>query len=100
MGWTKGKRRAEVDATPFIHALCQEHSAAKLARLAGVHSRTVRRWRDGQQWARVTPLMRLVDGLFPGVWSRQPRLADDEIGPDTWVAGVGMYTRRISRGRS
>ena len=97
MSWPKGRRRAECDAREFITRLSGEVSLRKIAAAAGVTDRTVRRWRDGERFAPVESLTALIDRLWPGVWSRQSRMIGD-IGPGTWVAGVGEHTRRSAKG--
>lgn len=96
MSWPKGRRRAECDAADFIRRLSAEVSLRQIAAAAGVTDRTVRRWRDGERFAPAESLTVLIDRLWPGVWSRQPKLRDSEVGPTTWVVGVGEATRRAA----
>lgn len=101
MGWTRNKPRVTdaVDAREFLRRLSTEISLRQIARAAGVDEKTVRRWRDGTRRVSQERLQVMIDRLWPGVWSRSPRLSgDNDIGPETWTVGVGQYTRQVSAG--
>jgi len=101
MAWLAGKRRHTTDARRFVSALCLEFSAAELARLCGVNSRTIRRWRSGEDWPEQEALMRLVDRLFPQSEGSGPIYSQDmAIDGNTRVGGVGEYTIRAARGET
>lgn len=101
MAWVRGHRRHDADATKFVSALCLQFSARKLARLCGVSDRTVRRWRDGEDWPTADVLHQLIDRLFPPQRSRgeaPPYPTDMAIDGHTRVVGVGEYTIRSAKG--
>lgn len=100
MAWTKNKSK-HVDgilAGEFLTNLLAATSTSqrKVATILSVNEKSVRRWLSNQRHISQSKLELLIDKLFPGVWSRQPNLRDSEIGPTTWVAGVGQATLRAA----
>lgn len=97
--WTKGKHRAECDASEFVANLLQSHSARKIARLGKCSDRFIRRIAIGEQWCRVSLLEEIVDQLLPLGESKLPiYLPDIAIDGNTRVGGVGQYTLDAARG--
>lgn len=100
--WPAGKSRIAdgIYAGEFITALhdTEQLSFYQIGKLLGVSCRQVVRVARGQQRVSQAAIESLIDTLWPGVWSRQARLSGDgDIGPTTWTAGVGEYTRRSAR---
>lgn len=99
MAWPHGLRRHETTGQRFISALVREFGCRRLARMAGVSDRTIRRWRDGVDWPSVEVLKRLVETLDFGPLASLPIYSPDmAIDGNTRVVGVGEYTIRAARG--
>lgn len=98
MSWPKNKTRVvdPIDCRDFIFNLSHEFPLRRIAKAAKVDESTIRRWRDGTRKCSLVKLNMIIDNLWPtNQWSKQPRLSGDgDIGPATWVVGVGDYTRR------
>lgn len=90
-------QRRGVEARRFILALIAEFTACGLARLCGISDRTVRRWRDGEDWPSRDTIDRLIDRLFPLSDGSGPVYHPDmAIDGSTRVGGVGEFTIRAA----
>lgn len=96
--WPRGIRRHATDATRFIRALVAEFGATDLGRRAGVNTRTVYRWRDGDDWPSAERLAAIVESICPPSGSLPLYSAGMAIDGGTRVAGVGEYSIRAARG--
>lgn len=98
--WRRGHRRNEIDGSRFVSACCRSYSVAKVARAAGVSSRTVRRWASGEDWMPLFRCQSIIDALLPLSTGWHPRYRRDmAIDGNTRVGGVGDYSRRAAQGR-
>lgn len=97
--WTKGKRRKGVDCAHFIRNLSNDHSVRKMAVLAGVNEKTIRRYIEGKNYSDVTTLYKIIDGIFPlNEHSSLFYSSDMVLDGNTRVGGVGEFTLKSARG--
>lgn len=98
MAWTKGKRRNNgIDAAVFWQHLVNQVGLRKLAQIAGVDPRTVRRWSSGEDCSSLEVVTRVIESLCS--YKREGVVGVDyALDGRSRIAGVGQYTIEAANG--
>jgi len=99
MAWKAGERRREIAAADFVSSCLKLITAVQAAKACGVSSRTIRRWKSGEDFASLKAMEALADCMCVDRQCSVPIYRPSMcIDGNTRVLGVGDYSLRSARG--